>query len=373
MNTTWASIYSNAKEAGAKFPECVAAQWALESNFGKHTSGRFNYFGQKGTPGTICTTQEWVNGKFVTISATFKDYNSPKEAVIDLVNQWYKDYKNYKGINRAKTREECAQLLETEGYATDPRYSNKLVDLMNRYQPMTTSTTSSFEGFLRKAAQYYQGEPHQDFAYERLEKSLTAEQLEQFKEDYRNKLEPIKPKFPLEVPYFYQRDSGRGHGERMCFSSAMAMAMDYLDPDSIAGDDDWYLTQVFKYGDTVSSTAQIAAARSLGFSEAEFSMNGSEQDLIELLDAGIPVPIGILHRGPISKPSGGGHWITLIGYTATHFYTHDPYGELDLINGGYPVSGPNAGRAIKYSRKNLMKRWLIHSKNDGWYVCLEQP
>jgi len=180
-------------------------------------------------------------------------------------------------------------------------------------------------------------------------------------------LEAVEPAkavaFPLDVPYFYQRDSKTGHGERMCFSSAMAMAMDYLDPDAIEGDDDWYLRQVLRYGDTVSSSAQLAAAESLGF-DVEFRMDASEADLLEQLDKGIPCPIGILHHGSIDHPSGGGHWICLIGYDDTHFHVQDPFGELSLVSGGYPagLSGENQ----RYTRKNLMKRWLIANDHDGW-------
>lgn len=174
--------------------------------------------------------------------------------------------------------------------------------------------------------------------------------------------------FPLDVPYFYQRDSKTGHGERMCFSSAMAMALDYVDPDAIAGDDDWYINHVFRYGDTVSSTAQVAAAESLGF-DVEFHANGTEQDLLDQLDKGIPVPVGILHKGNVWHPQGGGHWITLIGYDEKYFHVHDPFGELSLISGGYPKAGPTDGKFQKYTRENLMKRWLIDGSGaDGWWM-----
>jgi len=186
-------------------------------------------------------------------------------------------------------------------------------------------------------------------------------------------VEPVEEEettFPLDVPYFYQRDSKTGHGERMCFSSAMAMALDYLDPDAIEGDDDWYLQHVFKFGDTVSSAAQVAAAESLGF-DAEFRMDGSEELLMEILDEGVPVPVGILHYGSVDSPRGGGHWITLIGYDSKYFHVHDPFGELSLVSGGYPKTGPTDGKFQKYTRKNLMKRWLIDGSNkDGWLVDL---
>lgn len=179
--------------------------------------------------------------------------------------------------------------------------------------------------------------------------------------------EPVT--FPLDVPYFYQRDSKTGHGERMCFSSSMAMALDYIDPDAIQGDDDWYIQQVFKFGDTVSSSAQVEAAEYLGF-DATFRMDGTEQMLLDILDTGTPVPIGILHHGPVEKPSGGGHWICLIGYDEKYFHVHDPFGELSLVPGGYTKSGPSDGEFQKYTRKNLMRRWLIANDQDGWLVDL---
>lgn len=181
--------------------------------------------------------------------------------------------------------------------------------------------------------------------------------------------DPEKDEFPLDVPYFFQLDSTAGHGERMCFSSSMAMALDYVNPDAIEGDDDWYLAEVFKHGDTVSSAAQVATARSLGF-DVDFHMDGTEQDLLDQLDRGIPVPVGILHKGHVSKPTGGGHWVTLIGYDDNHFHVHDPAGRLDLVSGGYP--GYGTGENMKYDRKSLMKRWLIDGSGaDGWWVRLK--
>ena len=97
-------------------------------------------------------------------------------------------------------------------------------------------------------------------------------------------------------------------------------------------------------------------------------MDGTEQDLFDLLDEGTPVPIGILHKGSVDAPTGGGHWICLIGYDELYFHVHDPFGELNLIGGGYPKNGPEDGNNVRYSRKNLMKRWLIASNSDGWYM-----
>lgn len=368
--TTWAQIYSYAAAAGAKFPECVAAQWALESGYGKHTSGRNNYLGIKGTPGTSVETQEWVGGKFVTVTAVFKDFSTPQECIQYLVDKWYKDYQGYKGVNRATSADECASLLVVEGYATDPEYAKKLQRIMKENQK-----PSSKKYFLPRAAEHYKGLPHQKEALEALEDSLDEDTLKAFKAAYSPSqtpptpspapTPPYQPKFPLAVPYYYQRDNATGQGERMCFSSAMAMAIEYLDPKALSGDDDDYLRVVQRYGDTVSSEAQLKAARSLGL-DVTFHTNLTEQDLLNQLGRGIPVPIGILHKGSIQNPTGGGHWICLIGYDATNFYVHDPFGELDLVNGGYPKAGPTDGKNQRYTRKNLMRRWLIASKSDGW-------
>jgi len=130
VENTWQGVKAAAKVAGAKYPEVVAAQWALESGYGKHTSGKHNYFGLKGS-GTERETKEFINGKWITIRAGFIDFPDLQTCVSYLVERWYLDYKQYKGVNRAVSREDCARLLQKEGYATDPSYPEKLIRLMN--------------------------------------------------------------------------------------------------------------------------------------------------------------------------------------------------------------------------------------------------
>lgn len=134
FTNTWEGVVAAATKAGAKYPEVLAAQWALESGWGKHTSCNYNYFGIKDVQGSGChvQTKEVYNGKEVTVGAWFKRFASLYECVDYLVNRWYKDYKNYKGVNRATSRNECAQLLTKEGYATDPNYSTKLIQIMDQ-------------------------------------------------------------------------------------------------------------------------------------------------------------------------------------------------------------------------------------------------
>ena len=133
---TWEGIEAAAKVAGAKYPEVVAAQWALESGYGKHTSGKNNYFGIKSERdgnGSLVSTTEFVGGMEIRMDAWFKDFPDLSSCVSYIVDRWYKDYKGYTGVNRAGTPDECAQLLVKEGYATDPLYATKLQRLLKEH------------------------------------------------------------------------------------------------------------------------------------------------------------------------------------------------------------------------------------------------
>ena len=137
-DNTWAGVTAAAKLVGAKYPELVAAQWALESGFGKHTSGKHNYFGLKGK-GTTRTTTEFINGARVHVDADFLDFSDLLACVRHLVDKWHLDYKGYKGCNNAASRDAAAKWLVKDGYATDPTYASKLSALMDKHAPKPTA------------------------------------------------------------------------------------------------------------------------------------------------------------------------------------------------------------------------------------------
>jgi hypothetical protein len=137
----WALMVELAEQAGAKFPELVAAQGALESGWYKHTSGENNFFGLKGA-GLIKETREFVNGKWITKKESFMNFGTPKECIVYLVDKWYKDFSGYKGVNNAANRDEAARMLVKEGYATDPQYAEKLIKLMNENAPIASGAPS---------------------------------------------------------------------------------------------------------------------------------------------------------------------------------------------------------------------------------------
>jgi hypothetical protein len=322
VDNSWDGILTAARTAGAAFAELVAAQWALESGFGKHMPGGSNNpFGLKGS-GTSSETREFVNGEWITITDSFLNFPNLATAVQYLVDRWYRDYKNYKGVNREKTRDDAARALVREGYATDPSYAQKLIALMNEHAPVSKLPAPS---------------PHPN---------------------------------PLRVPYYSQRDSGLpGQAMRMCFSSSCAMLVAALRPGAITGlnADDQYLKRVQQFGDTTDATAQLRALRSYGI-RAKFTQDANWSDIERQINRAVPVPCGFLHHGPSSNPTGGGHWLTVIGYTKSAVIVHDPFGEMDVVQGVYLSS---KGGGLAYSRKNWGSRWMVEGPDTGWAIIAD--
>ncbi|MEI7667004.1 MAG: C39 family peptidase [Synechococcaceae cyanobacterium ELA263] len=174
---------------------------------------------------------------------------------------------------------------------------------------------------------------------------------------------------PLSVPWFAQLDSATDQGRRMCFSSSCAMLLAFLKPGALSGPngDDQYLARVHQFGDTTDPAAQIKALDSYGIT-ARFSNQASFSTLEDQIAAGIPVPCGYLHRGPISRPAGGGHWLIVVGITPTHLIVHDPLGEADLVNG---TTLGGTARFCRYSRANFGRRWMVEGEASGWAVLAE--
>jgi GH24 family phage-related lysozyme (muramidase) len=173
---------------------------------------------------------------------------------------------------------------------------------------------------------------------------------------------------PLPVPYYAQLDSSTDQARRMCFSSSCAMALAFLRPGILKGPngDDQYLERVRSFGDTTSATAQVQALASYEL-KADFTRAADFALLERQIDAGLPVPCGYLHRGPVEKPSGGGHWLCVVGYDATHVIVHDPLGEADLLAGA-TLNRP--ARFSRYSRKNWGRRWMVEGPGSGWAVVV---
>ena len=179
---------------------------------------------------------------------------------------------------------------------------------------------------------------------------------------------PAKGEKVIAVRYFSQRDNYRD-ASRTCFSSSCAMLLETLKPGSCPGEkgDDIYVHRVFEFGDTTDAYVQVKALASFNV-HAKFVQNANLDTIREQIDAGIPVPIGILHHGPASAPSGGGHWICVIGYDKDGFIVHDPWGEIQHSTGQYISED---GKALHYSNNLLNSRWTVANPNDGWAIIAD--
>ena len=225
------------------------------------------------------------------------------------------------------------------------------------------------ESFFR----YYAQEPQQMEGVQLLQQSMPDSLLKNesaWVKAYR--AEPPKSEAvlsnPLVVPYDCQLDNPGGDGWRECFSSSCAMAAMYW---GVIKHQNEYHAIRPKYGDSTDASAQIRPLQSFGL-DARFVQVGSVEKLKAQIDRGRPAPVGFLHHGT-GHGTGGGHYILAIGYTDTHLIAHDPYGELDTVNGGYPKTGGTYGKEIKYSWKNWAPRWSVANDHDGWGLDISLP
>jgi hypothetical protein len=202
-------------------------------------------------------------------------------------------------------------------------------------------------------------------AVEQLEKDLSElvliDDSSNWVRIYRSKSDKPKSNI-LEVPFYPQTDNYRD-ANRTCNSSSCAMCLEYFKPGTLKGSkgDDSYVQKVFSVGDTTDHTVQTRVLETYGI-KSRFSYNLNFADLDRELAAGRPVVIGILHRGPLSNPTGG-HMVVVIGKSpdGASYICNDPYGSL---NDGYTGAVSN-GKGVVYKRSDLSRRWCP-SGNDGW-------
>ena len=170
-------------------------------------------------------------------------------------------------------------------------------------------------------------------------------------------MSPIIP-----APYFSQLLMDDGQGWRDCFSATCAMIAAYKG--KVKGENEYnHIRQ--KYGDSTVAASQLSALTQLGL-EATYRTNGTKADLCRLVDQGIPVGTGILHHGQASSPTGGGHWMLIVGYDEHGVVALDPYGELDIAHGVWAQQGAG-GNHVRYSWRNWLPRWEV-AGGDGYML-----
>lgn len=114
-------------------PSLVIAQAILESAWGTKQIEN-NIFGIKaGSSWTgkvaIRRTTEWDGKKYVVKIATFRAYDSFEDSIKDYL-ELIGNAKRYEKVKKAKDYKEASKLIYEAGYATDPKYSEKLINII---------------------------------------------------------------------------------------------------------------------------------------------------------------------------------------------------------------------------------------------------
>ena len=55
----------------------------------------------------------------------------------------------------------------------------------------------------------------------------------------------------------------------------------------------------------------------------------------------------------MASPTGGSHWSLVVGWDPNiqQFLMHDPYGEADLLAGGFTRTAIGSGKGVRYTLK----------------------
>lgn len=153
---------------------------------------------------------------------------------------------------------------------------------------------------------FYQKLPHQNAAINWLQQASQADTVRGFLQMWKH-VPPLRGSITLPVPFYLQTDN-RYKPMRTCNTSSCAMVARFLGA-SITTDDEYYQI-VRQYGDTTDHGAQTQALNHIGIRSTWHTNLGFEQ-LDQSLEAGLPIVIGILHRGSLQSPTGAygrRHW-----------------------------------------------------------------
>ncbi len=134
-----ATILPSARKANESWGVPISvliAQSAQETGWGVHVTDNA-YFGIKGKSpsgdSTTFTTHEVVNGKSVKIDDSFRAYKDIDEAADDY-GRFLAENPRYDGCFLYKDKpEKFVAALAAAGYATDPLYATKLLNIIRHY------------------------------------------------------------------------------------------------------------------------------------------------------------------------------------------------------------------------------------------------
>ncbi|MCY9806312.1 glucosaminidase domain-containing protein [Lentilactobacillus senioris] len=116
-------------------PSIVVAQAILESSWGdsdlyRNANNPFGIMGSYHGQSIRYDTAEVISGKRITVKAAFRKYPSLLAAINDhnrLLAQQFINQSNVLSYRKV------AKLLQQNGYATDPHYAKKLIQIIRKY------------------------------------------------------------------------------------------------------------------------------------------------------------------------------------------------------------------------------------------------
>lgn len=134
----------------------LLAQSALETGWGRHIPRRadgrssFNLFGIKADrswqgDSVGVGTLEYRNGVARREQAKFRAYETPADSFVDYV-AFLKRNPRYGEAIKSRTGEEFIRGLQKAGYATDPRYANKILGIRERVLAIGAAIESPTQG-----------------------------------------------------------------------------------------------------------------------------------------------------------------------------------------------------------------------------------
>lgn len=134
---------ANAAAAQSGVPaRLILGQAALESGWGKREirqpdgSTSYNLFGikagasWKGKVVNVLTT-EYVDGVPQKVTQPFRAYDSYEESFADYA-RLLGNSPRYESVTHSRNEIEAARRIQDAGYATDPRYAEKLINIMSQ-------------------------------------------------------------------------------------------------------------------------------------------------------------------------------------------------------------------------------------------------
>ncbi|UQS81833.1 glycoside hydrolase family 73 protein [Bombilactobacillus folatiphilus] len=123
-------------------PSITIAQAILESDWGKSklASNYYNLFGVKDdTPqrSKEMKTKEYHHGEWTTVSANFRVYQNFAQSIAEhdalMVKGTTWNPQQYQHVLAADNYVDAAKALQQDGYATDPDYAQKLIEIIETY------------------------------------------------------------------------------------------------------------------------------------------------------------------------------------------------------------------------------------------------